>query len=372
MRVAVIGHTYVVDANRGKWRALAPRCEALRLFAPSVWPERDFWTRECEPAGDLDVVALPARDAGHARRWRFSFVKLRGELLAFRPDVLHVEAEAGSAIALEAAWLCRSALFTQFVWENIPIDSPWRRALAKWNYARIDHLFGGSNGALSAARADGYCGAATVVPQVGVDVASVDRTNATRVFNDDRFVVGFVGRMDAKKGVHVLLDAIRILDGQRIGLVFVGDGPERGILRERASRDELSGQVRFVDPVPHDTVASYIKGFDLLVLPSVSTPGWREQFGHVLIEAMACGVPVIGSRCGAIPEVIGDAGVVVDENDATALAREIARLIGDADGRNKYVLAGRRRVESLYTDEAVADALRCVWTSLAKESKRDR
>ncbi|MCC6159972.1 MAG: glycosyltransferase [Deltaproteobacteria bacterium] len=364
MRVAVIGHTYVVDANRGKWRALAPRCEAIRLFVPKTWPERDFWVRENEAADDLDIFPLSAVDAGRARRWHVRLATLRREFAAFRPDIVHVEAESGSIIAMACVFARAGWRTTQFVWENIPIDSSWRRRLAKWNLSAVDYLFCGSTGAFETARCDGYSGDASVVAQVGVDLAAADRAPAFRPAGDDRFVIGFVGRMDAKKGVHVLAESFRILDDDASELVFLGDGPDREALRSHVAASPFASQVRFVDPVPHADVAAHIKGFDVLVLPSISTPGWKEQFGHVLIEAMACKVPVIGTRCGAIPEVIGDAGIVVDEGDATALAGAIARLINDAGERNRLLRAGRERVESRYTDAAIADTMHGAWSDL--------
>lgn len=364
MRVAVIGHTYVVDANRGKWRALAPRCEALRLFVPSVWPEPDFWTRKCEAASDLDIVALRPKDAGRAHRWRFPLGALRDEMKSFHPDIIHVEAEAGSAIALETVGARASAAMTQFVWENIPITTRRRRWLSGFNYSYVHHLFCGSNGALDTARADGFNHHASVVAQVGVDLAAVDRAPAFRPAGDDRFVIGYVGRMDAKKGVHVLTESFGLLDDAASELVFLGDGADRAEIRSHVAASAYTARVRFVDPVPHADVAAHIKGFDVLVLPSVSTPLWKEQFGHVLVEAMACGVPVIGTRCGAIPEVIGDAGIVVDEGDATALADAVARLINDAGERNRLIRAGRERVESRYTDAAIADTMYGAWSDL--------
>ena len=369
MRVAVIGHTYVVDANRGKWRALAPRCEAVRLFVPRTWPEPDFWVRENEAASDLDIVALDSSDAGRARRWRFGFGAISKELTSFKPDILHVEAEAGAAIGLESAWLRGSARMTQFVWENIPIESRWRRALAGWNFRATDHLFCGSGGALDAAKRDGYRGPASVVAQIGVDLSAVGRAAVVRIADDDRFVIGYVGRMDAKKGVHVLIEAFGRLD-TATEIVFLGNGTDREAIRSRVDASTFATRVRFVDPVPHTDVVSYIKGFDVLVLPSVSTPGWKEQFGHVLIEAMACGVPVIGTRCGAIPEVIGDAGIVVEENHAAALADALSRLLFDAEERNRLARAGRQRVQSRYTDEAIAETMHRAWADLLNAALR--
>jgi glycosyltransferase involved in cell wall biosynthesis len=85
----------------------------------------------------------------------------------------------------------------------------------------------------------------------------------------------------------------------------------------------------------------WLAALDCLVLPSRTTAHWKEQFGRVLIEAMACGVPVVGSSSGAIPTVIGDAGRVFPEGDFAALGRELTAL--SLDGALRSELGGRGR-----------------------------
>jgi len=91
-----------------------------------------------------------------------------------------------------------------------------------------------------------------------------------------------------------------------------------------------------------------------LVLPSVSRLNWVEQFGRVLIEAMACGVPVAGSNCGEIPHVIGDAGLVFPEGEAGALADALAALASDPARRAALAERGRARVLAQFTQAQVA------------------
>jgi glycosyltransferase involved in cell wall biosynthesis len=107
--------------------------------------------------------------------------------------------------------------------------------------------------------------------------------------------------------------------------------------------------------VSYDAVPSLLRSLDVLVLPSVTIlPLHREQFGRVLVEAMAAGVPVIGSSSGAIPEVIGDAGLVVPERDAAALAVAIDCILSDTDLRGQLIARGRRRAKSTFDWPVVA------------------
>ena len=110
-------------------------------------------------------------------------------------------------------------------------------------------------------------------------------------------------------------------------MTIVGDGPQRAELERLIARRSLGDRVRLLRSVPPAEVAAQMSEMDVLVLPSRTTPVWKEQFGRVLAEAMACRVPVVGSDSGAIPEVIGDAGLTFPEGDADALAERLGRLM---------------------------------------------
>jgi glycosyltransferase involved in cell wall biosynthesis len=97
---------------------------------------------------------------------------------------------------------------------------------------------------------------------------------------------------------------------------------------------------------------------DALVLPSLTTPRWKEQFGRVLPEAMACGVPVIGSTSGNIPAMIGDAGIVVPEGDAGAVAAALRSLEESPERHARLAAAGRRRVVERLSVDVEARMLR--------------
>ena len=107
-------------------------------------------------------------------------------------------------------------------------------------------------------------------------------------------------------------------------------------------------------PIPSGDMPHHLNGLDVLVLPSVSRPNWKEQFGRVLVEAMACGTPVVGSRSGEIPNVIGDAGLLFPEGDVAGLARQLARLQGNADLRQEMAERGRQRVLECFTQARIA------------------
>ena len=104
---------------------------------------------------------------------------------------------------------------------------------------------------------------------------------------------------------------------------------------------------------------------DMLVLPSRSTTVWQEQFGRVLIEAMACGAPLVGSSSGAIPEVIGSAGLIFPEGDTVALAQTLTQLVNSPSLRQELAAHGRQRIDTTYRQPIVSQRIAALYQQLA-------
>jgi len=164
--------------------------------------------------------------------------------------------------------------------------------------------------------------------------------------------VGFAGRLVEEKGADLLLDAVAGMPGVRVEIL--GSGPMRPVLERQAALPALSGRVAFLGTLPSPRMPEFYHRLDVLVLPSRSRPNWIEQFGRVLVEAMACGVPVVGSTCGEIPHVIGDAGLIFPEGDVEALRECLERLRADASLRAELARRGRERVLAQFTQAQVA------------------
>jgi glycosyltransferase involved in cell wall biosynthesis len=181
----------------------------------------------------------------------------------------------------------------------------------------------------------------------------------------DEFVVGFVGRFVEEKGLLTLGKALAGLQGRPWKWLLLGRGPLQSVLMEKAADWGIKEQLSWVESVPHDEVPRYINVMDTLVLPSetnyqfktLTAVGWKEQFGHVLIEAMASKVPVIGSDSGEIPYVIGDAGLVFPEGDVSALQNCLVSLMEQSELAAKLGHLGYERAMSQYTNQALARQL---------------
>ncbi len=183
----------------------------------------------------------------------------------------------------------------------------------------------------------------------------------TGIPEGDRVVL-YVGRLIREKGITELVRAFATLPGDpRAHLVVVGNGPEGGRIRTAATALGLADRVHVLPGQSYADIPSVFRGADVVAIPSLSTPYWQEQFGFVLAEAMACGRPVVTTRSGSIPHVVGDAALLVDDYDVPSLAAALAGLLADPARAAALGAAGRARVEEHYTASTVAPQLEAVY-----------
>jgi glycosyltransferase involved in cell wall biosynthesis len=164
-------------------------------------------------------------------------------------------------------------------------------------------------------------------------------------------VVGYLGRFVPQKGLHLLTE---VLDRLRTPwrALLVGGGPLEKKLRDWGARH--GDRVRIVTGVSHSDVPAYLNAMDVLCAPSQTTAGWREQFGRMLIEALACGVPVVASDSGEIPYVLADTGIVLPENDVTRWVEALAGLLADPQARALLSARGIDRAREVYAWPVIA------------------
>ena len=353
-------------AYRGKLDEIAaqPCIDRLVAVAPPVWRE---------PGGRaLHFEAAPASTAYELRVepiWfngnfhLFSWPTLRRILREVRPDIVHLDEEpynvATALGTLHARRVGARSLF--FTWQNLLRRYPPPfNLLERFVFARSAHAIAGSNEALEVIRAKGYRGAASVIPQFGVDPSlftppSAPPTGVPRI--------GFIARLVEEKGIFPLLAALAELHGEW-RLHVIGTGPCLQQARDRAAALGLSGRITWEPGVPSTQVAERMRSFSILVQPSLTRRNWKEQFGRALMEAMACGVAVVGSDSGEIPHVVGDAGIIVPEGDSAALCNALARLLKDPALRAELGQLGRARVMERYTHARIAEHTVAVYRSV--------
>ncbi len=265
---------------------------------------------------------------------------LSAVLREVRPEVLSVHGEPSELAAAQVVAAVRRIVpdcgIVLHSFENVPRD--WsgfpkvlRGRAERATLPRIDLVRAFNEGVREVLAARGFPAERVRVVPLSVDPAvfhpqPADELRAT-LSPHGKLLIGYVGRLVPEKGIDLLLRAVAE-HSDALALCIVGSGCAEDELRALAS--SLPGlEVRWIPHVPSAEVAHYLSAFDAMVLPSRGIPTWQEQFGRVLIEAMACGTPVVGSSSGAIPEVIGDAGLIFQDEDHRSLAGTLARLSAD-------------------------------------------
>jgi phosphatidylinositol alpha-1,6-mannosyltransferase len=361
-RLLTIGHSYVVGTNRRLARAMAAAGAGeweVTAAAPSTFPG-DLGPITLEPAPDERVEALSLRAAGGVHTMLYGN-ELRA-LLRRGWDVVHCWEEpyilAGAQLA---AWTPRDVRLVFATFQNLPKRYPppfrWTERFAMSRAAGWI-AFGRT---IEDALRDrpGYAKRAhrVIAPGVDTDLFRADPAAGARVRaalgwdEDGPPVVGYLGRFVPEKGMETLM---RALDGcaEPWRALFVGGGAMEAELRAWASGH--GDRVRIVTGVAHAMVPDYLNAMHLLCAPSRTTPAWREQLGRMLTEAMACGVPVLGSASGEIPYVIADAGLILPEDDVPAWSRAIDRLLADPALRTDLATRAQARIEAEYALDVVA------------------
>ena len=348
----MVSKALTVAAYHGKLRALGREGDIdLLAVVPDAWMEsgRRHVREPVEPQGyAIETLRLRLNGRFHL----YTFRGLGAIARRFRPDIIHVDEEPYNVAAAQACRIAGTiaARCVFFAWQNLvrrlPPPFGW---IERYVYARSAGI-AGTPSAARVLRAKGFDAPLRVIPQFGIDLdvfAPWDGEPTAAGFR-----VGYAGRLVPAKGVEVLIRATAGL-GSGVRLKVAGSGPAEPSLRTLAARH---AEVSFVGALPSDAMPKFYRGLDVFVLPTTGRRGWTEQFGRAAVEAMACGVPVVVSDAGELPQVIGDAGRVVPAGDVGALTAALEALRSDPDLRRRLAAAGRAHVAATYTEAHVAAA----------------
>ncbi len=376
LKVLIISHAYAEEANLAKVVALAKSDDLeVGVLYPEKWRT---WHGEDKVKGDsshselFHTFTLPTLFSGDSGLYFFHPLKFYRLLREFNPDIIHLEEEPWTPVAGETAFIAKKLKkkLIFFSWENIDLYlNYWRRFIEKFVFCNSSTAIAGNQGARARLSKRGYRGRIEVLPQFGVDLkrfnTAVTKVAPRQTLGLDGLVIGYAGRLSMDKGLETLFRAFAMLDESNISLLLVTSSSRLpDYLQNLCISLEINTRVKLVMNTSHAEFPDYLRIFNIQVLPSLTTPTWKEQFGRVMVEGMACGVPVIGSSSGAIPEVLGEAGLVFKEGDVEDLKEKIDLLLRDDMLREKLGRAGQDRVKKLYSYSAIAEKTREIYLSL--------
>jgi glycosyltransferase involved in cell wall biosynthesis len=359
-RLLTIAHSYAVGVNRRLADEIA-RADGWDVTA--VAPARfhgDFGWHSYEPLAGEQCAVAPV-DVHFSRRIHVMLYGRRLRELLQQPwDLVHCWEEPYVAAAAQVATQTPARVPLVFAtFQNIAKAYPppfnW---IERYALDRADGVIAFGRTIYDVVTRRGFTPSRARIIPPGVDTSlfrpDPELRAATRQvlgWTDGTPVVGFLGRLVPQKGIELLTHTLSNLQTPWRAL-FVGNGPLEGRLRTWAA--QYGSRVRLETSVAHDDVPRWLNAMDVLCAPSQTTPQWREQFGRMLIEAFACGVPVIASDSGEIPHVVGEAGIVVPEQDSQAWLREVAALLTDEPRRADLAERGRRRAVTRFDWPLVA------------------
>ncbi len=387
MKILIASHSYIIELNREKLRELArlePGIE-VTIVVPKKWRPGGVMKSmiETQPFNEGNFRVVPLTNYSQNNQGLLSFgPELITLMREFRPDVIQVEQGVKSLAYAQMITLNKllglKAKMLFFTWWNLPYETKFPLAqLEHYNLHNSSGIIVGNTDGYNVLRDRGYKGPMRIMPQLGVDeqlfqAQAQPEIAAQHGIQPKDFVIGFVGRFVPEKGLKTLFHATAQLENQTWKMLLLGRGPMQAELQELASELGFADRLIQIASVPHADVYRYINLMSVLLLPSETTTefktltasGWKEQFGHVLIEAMACRIPVIGSDSGEIPNVIKDAGLVFPEGDVAQLCDRLTQLISNPEFAQEIGQKGYQRTMVKYTNRALAKDLLGFYRSL--------
>ncbi|MGO8950498.1 MAG: glycosyltransferase family 4 protein [Ktedonobacterales bacterium] len=353
----MISKALVAGTSQRKLEELVKCGAELTLVTPPYWRHDDGSTQVLERlyTTGYRIIETPLRFNGNYHLHYYTqLAKIMDDA---RPHVVHIDEEPYNTATVQAMYLAVRrhipALF--FAYQNIwrPYPPPFRQ-FEQYNYRHAAAAIAGNREAGEVLERKGYRGPLYIIAQFGFDT-DIFRRSRPRPAREagSPFTLVYLGRLKEEKGLLTLLEALPLLP-QYCRAVFIGEGPMKSTLADYAASHGIGDRVELRPGIPTAQVPQVLSEMDALVLPSLSRPNWKEQFGRTLAEAMSCETPVIGSSSGEIPYVIGDAGLVFDEGNARALAGCVHRLISDPDLYAQLSRRGRQRVLDHFTQEQIA------------------
>lgn len=321
---------------------------------------------DSETDGLVRFVRVQARgDASDPLNLRWSRKSLRTLVRDTRPNLLHIIGDPWTPTAEAGAAAARDLKVPYVLVGTSSVGGPGGLT-ARWQARRVRDgaavLAGSVRSAMDhLAREAPESIPRGVVPTTGLSIPPVPQGRST----PENPVFGVVGRVVPERGLDLLLEALAEVYGDW-RLRIVGTGPAQEALEAQAQRLGLAARMEWLGGLPRQALEDFWGGIDALIAPSRSTPSWVEPTGAVVLEAMAHGIAPIVTRCGALPDVVGTGGLIVDEDDRPALARVLQKLVQEPERFRVLGAAARQHAIERFGDRPVAEQMVALWSRIPR------
>jgi glycosyltransferase involved in cell wall biosynthesis len=388
--VLAVSHACILQVNRSVYRELQALGWNVHIVIPEVW-HANGKAKPAEPGTDDDPKIHPLPLQGSNPR-SYYFRGLSALIGSVGPAIIFADVDPVSRLAFQLGRECqkRGIRLVCLSCENLPFDVPsvvrregakavfagaLKQALGALNRRHVDHVFTISSAGTRIFQAAGF----RSVSQIPLGFSSriffpdAERREAIR----DRLkvsgaVLAYIGRMVPEKGIHLFLDSLReLIDLEWTLLLDHFETQQNSYLEHVASVGRepwIRERVRFIE-ADHREIADYMRATDIVAMPSISTRKWKEQYGRVAPEAMACGCVVVASDSGTLPELVSDAGVIFPEGDVAALTAAIRGLIQNPVRMRQIGGTAALRARNSLSISSQAEQMSSVFESLVTENQ---
>jgi glycosyltransferase involved in cell wall biosynthesis len=385
MRILVVSHSCATPINQQIYAEIRRQTGwEFSLLVPEIWLDEfgNSLPSQLWSGFDAQLIRAPVCPSGNIiLHWYRT--SLRRLLLENKFDAIYVNHEPYAVATAQVLWANRLSVRVPFGFyscQNIEKQYPppfcWTE---RWIYRRSSFAFPITESVANVLRAKGFRGEIAICPLAFDASRYYPRPRETRpgplADLNGTTLIGYVGRLVEQKGLRTLVEAAAGLPDDNWRLVFVGSGPFESELGELIRAYKLENRTVRLSFVPHEQVAAYLAAFDILVLPSETRPNWKEQFGRVILESLACGTPVIGSNSGEIPNLIRQSGggLIFAERDSESLLAALRQLVQDPAAREQYASVGKRwSLEYASLEHVAAKMARTIDDQVAMRKRTSR
>jgi glycosyltransferase involved in cell wall biosynthesis len=366
MKVIVYSHSYLEPENQKNIESLSRLCE-VRCIVPKFGGVNIWRNVEFRASSKINYLFRPYFPF-YITKSQYILFSLTLGLDKFRPNIINIEYNPWSLqfIQLLVAKILFSpqATIVCTIKKNTHIIKSGflgyiKSIVVKYTLGKVDHFIAVSQkvAEMLENRLNIPRHKISIAYQLGVDI-DLFKPKEKTVHLNPLLVVGYCGRLDEEKGVTDLVDAMSMLNKNAIcsiQLMLMGNGAYGGFLDEKLKEDAKKvNWLKLLPGVPNDQVVDFLNDLDVFVLPSRKLEDHEEHDAHSLMEALATGIPCMGTKSGIIPELLEGIGIIINPSDICEMSFEIRNLLRDNKLRQELSKKGREKAVDCFSLDVVA------------------